>query len=158
MKTISRPFLFSLLVLIACGPQTETEIFDAAVGAQRLEKYDDAISLFEQLLEDYPQSEKVADAYYALGVLYQDQKKDFGKAIEMYTRVHTDHPESPTAANSLFMIGFLQHNELQDLEAARSTYEEFLRRYPDSPLVESARFELANLGKDPADMLSEIGK
>ncbi len=146
----------SLIFLVACGPQTEPEIFDAAVGAQRMEKYEDAISLFERLLEEYPQAEKLPDAYYALGVLYQDQRKDFTKAIDMYTKLYESYPESPTASNALFMVGFLQHNELKDLEAARKTYGTFLERYPDSPLVASARFELDNLGKDASEVFGNI--
>ena len=144
-----------LLFLISCGPQTEPEIFDAAVGAQRMEKYDDAIGLFERLIEEFPQSEKLPDAYYALGVIYQDQKKDFTKAIGLYTTLVETYPESPTASNALFMTGFLQHNELKDIDAARATYTQFLERFPDSPLAESARFELANLGKDPSEMFSK---
>ena len=148
--------LLSLLtIIISCGPQTEQEIFDAAVGAQRMEKYDDAIGLFERLIEEFPQSEMLPDAYYALGVMYQDQKKDFGKAIGLYTELVETYPESPMSSNALFMTGFLQHNELKDIEAARATYTLFLERFPDNPLAASATFELANLGKDPSEMFSE---
>lgn len=146
----------SLLILAACGPKTEPEIYDAAVGAQRMEKYDDAIALFERLIEEFPQGEKVPDAYYALGVLYQDQQKDFVKAVQMYTKLYENYPDSPTASNALFMTGFLQHNELKDLEAARKTYEVFLQKYPESPLSASARFELENLGKDPSEMFGKL--
>jgi len=148
--------LFALFVIMSCGPKTESEIYDAAVGAQRLEKYDESIELFERLVEEFPQSEKLPDAYYALGVLYQDQKNDFPKAIDMYTTLYETYPDSPTAANALFMKSFIQHNELKDLDAARKNYELFLQEYPSSPLVESARFELANLGKDPSEMFSGI--
>lgn len=155
MKT-NTLLVLSLMLIVACGPQTEPEIYEAAVGAQRMEKYADAIVLFERLIEEFPQSEKLPDAYYALGVLYQDQQKDFGKAIQMYTKLYESYPESPTAANALFMTGFLQHNEMKDLEAARTIYETFLETYPESPLVESARFELANLGKDPSEVFSKL--
>ena len=143
------------MILISCGPQTEPEIYDAAIGAQRMEKYDDAIALFERLIEEFPQSEKLPDAYYALGVIYQDQKKDFAKAIGLYTKLVETYPESSTASNALFMTGFLQHNELKDIEAARATYERFLERYPDNLLAESAKFELANLGKDPSEIFTQ---
>ena len=51
------------------------------------------------------------------------------------------------------MVGFINNNELKNVDAARAAYEEFLKKYPSSPLVESARFELANLGKEPAELL-----
>jgi TolA-binding protein len=109
-------------------------------------------------LVEFPRSEKLPDAFYTLGVLYQDRVKDFPRAIAMYSKLYETYPDHPAAANGLFMTAFLQHNELKNLDAAKTAYQLFLERYPESPLVESARFELANLGKDPADMLSTLEK
>ena len=158
MKRLPLVLLLLVTGLMSCGPRTESELFEAAVGAQRTQKYDDAVELFERLLEEFPQSEKSPDAYYALGVLYQDRTKDFSKAIESYKKLYEAYPDHPTAPNALFMIGFLQHNEMKDTAAAKATYESFIERYPDSPLVSSARFELENLRKDPAEMFSTLEK
>ncbi|OGU31586.1 MAG: hypothetical protein A2X67_00835 [Ignavibacteria bacterium GWA2_55_11] len=151
MKSIL--FLACIVLATGCSRKTDDQYYEDAVEAQKGQEDDEAIELFQEMIKEYPQSPRVPEALYALGSLFQDRKKDFPKAIEMYKKIGEQYPDHATASNALFMVGFINNNELKNVDAARAAYEEFLKKYPSSPLVESARFELANLGKEPAELL-----
>ncbi|MBI3005149.1 MAG: hypothetical protein HYY49_06990 [Ignavibacteriales bacterium] len=64
-------------------------------------------------------------------------------------------PDHATCSNALFLTGFIYNNELKIYDSAKIAYQEFLKRFPASPLVGDAKFELENLGKDPAEIIKE---
>lgn len=68
--------------------------------------------------------------------------------IAYYEGLLREHPGSVIAPQAKFMIGFLQADELEEYDGARKTFEEMIQSYPDDELVASARWMLANLGKD----------
>ncbi|MBD3165065.1 tetratricopeptide repeat protein [bacterium] len=80
---------------------------------------------------------------------------DFRQAIETYRQIVAKYPEGDRSDEAQFMIGFLYANELQEIDKAKEAYGVFLDRYSetaDSGMVMSAKWEVANLGRD----ISEI--
>ncbi len=151
MKTIGT--LVLAMLLAGCTPKTDEELFTEAAEAQKASESDNAIEAYQELLKTYPQSPRAAEAMYAIGTVYQDQKKDFPKAIEAYRSLVAAYPQHATSPNAAFLVGFIFHNELKQLDSAKVAYEAFLAAYPENSLVSSAQFELGHLGLDPAQIL-----
>lgn len=76
-------------------------------------------------------------------------------AIKSYNRVLELYPTGEKADEAQFMIGFLYANQIGDTAKARDAYQTFLSEYAqaaDSGMVVSAKWELANLGKNVEEM------
>lgn len=151
MRTVGIILLAALLA--GCAPKTDEELFADAVESQKASEPDDAIELYEELLDRYPESPRAPEAMYAIGTVYQDHKKDFPKAIESYRALVSRYPDHATSPNAAFLVGFIFHNELKQLDSARVAYERFIAAYPQNSLVTSAQFEIEHLGVDPAQIL-----
>jgi TolA-binding protein len=151
-----RFFLFiSILVFafVGCSKPGAEEMYNKAVDAQKSDQYDAAIASFEELIKTYPDSSRSPEALYAIGAIYQNNKHSYHEAIQSFRRLVEKYPNHATASNASFLIGFMYNNDIKNLDSARIAYEEFLKRYPSDHLVESVKFELSNLGKDPAEIL-----
>jgi len=133
--------------LSSCAKEPkEDEVLQEAIDAQRTDRFDDAIASFQLFIKSFPKSQKVPEALYALGIVYQ-RKKDFRNAVTTFKRVVDGYPDNPTASGAAYLRAMLLNEELKDTSAARSAYEVFLKRYPNAPMAGSARIELANLLK-----------
>ena len=83
------------------------------------------------------------------------EARDFYAAVQAYQNVVTEYPQGDRADEAQFMIGFLYANDIQDTAKAKDAYQKFLDNYTavsDSGMVLSAKWELANLGKDIKDI------
>jgi TolA-binding protein len=145
--------MLTLSLVISCKRLTDEDLWNNGVDAQKMNKFDDALKDYQQIIDDHPKSPKVPDALFAIASICQDQKRDLPRAIRCYERIVKEYPTHPTASNSQFMIGYIYNNDLNDMDSAKIAYETFLNMFPDSPMAVSARFELANLGKDANQIL-----
>lgn len=150
MKTLL--LAFSLLFL-SCSQLVEEEKLQRAKQSLAAGNYEEALMYYQMLYNEHPQSKYRPEALYAKASIHQNYRRDFRTAIELYRRLATEYPNDPNAPGALFLVGFIFHNELRMLDSAKAAYEEFLNRYPQSDMVSSAQFELANLGKDPSELL-----
>ncbi|MCB2211723.1 outer membrane protein assembly factor BamD [bacterium] len=83
------------------------------------------------------------------------EARDFYAAVAAYQAVVDAYPKGERADEAQFMIGFLYANDIRDTTMAKEAYKTFLDTYSttsDSGMVMSARWELANLGKDVEDI------
>jgi outer membrane protein assembly factor BamD (BamD/ComL family) len=83
------------------------------------------------------------------------EARDFYAAVSAYSEVVQAYPNGERADEAQFMIGFLYANDIRDIVKAKEAYNTFLETYAatsDSGMVLSARWELANLGKDVEDI------
>jgi TolA-binding protein len=149
--------LVAAIVLIGgfmgCSKPSAEELYNKGTDAQKADNYEAAIASYQELIKTYPDSARTPEAVYAIGVIYQNHMHLFHQAIQSFRSLVEKYPDHATAANASFLIGFIYNNELKNNDSARIAYEDFLRRYPTNPLVPSVRFELSNIGKDPAEIL-----
>jgi TolA-binding protein len=153
---------FSLIsiLLTFCGTKTDEENYDSAVKLLTEQKYDEAVVIFEEIVQKNQNSEFAAKALFETAKVYQGQviknlsgKESLLKSVAVYKKIFNDYPKSREAENSLFMAGFILANELNDLDAAKETYELFIQKFPDGSLADDAEIELENLGKTPEEIL-----
>jgi TolA-binding protein len=163
MKTIKIILLFTVALLLTfCGGQSDKELFDSGMSLISEKKYDEAIVVFENLVDENNKSTLAPKALFETAKLYQGQvikhtngRESLLKSVEIYKKIYDNYPASEEAENSLFMAGFILANELTDLNAAKKTYELYLEKYPEGQLADDARVELQNLGKTPEEILME---
>lgn len=163
MKRIFAYLLIGLSIfLINCGGKTDKDIYESAIENIENEKYAEALSQFEVIVTEYPNSELYKDALLQSGELLQGNvnksipfKESQKKAISYYRLYNSKYQGDPKAAQLLFMIGFIQANKLDELDSAKVTYTKFLELYPDAEMATSAKSELENLGLTPDEILAK---
>ncbi len=154
-------FMFALLFTY-CGSKTDKELFKEGVQLAADKKYDEAVVLFDQLVNDFKESDLASKALFESAKIYQGQvikklnsKESLLKSIEVYKKIYEEYPKADEAENSLFMTAFIYANDLNDLENAKAAYQLYLERFPNGKLSEDAKIELKNLGKTPEQILKE---
>jgi tetratricopeptide (TPR) repeat protein len=141
----------------------DTQKVDFSIGRILLEKnqYDDAIALFTQMLEDYPEFELarsvIALAYYEKGEMakakelllmiprnaegYEDaltllikimrEEKDYDSAINLLTDVIEEG--DTTSVTELYPLLAGLYKDKGDMRSARRVFEQAIDQYPDEP-------------------------
>lgn len=156
-------FFLSLIILTGCSKKlSEQEYLDSAKKNVEENKVNEAITDYETMLEQYPQSTLSPEALYQMGTLYQNKKvpnmgqvESFEKAVHLFKRISDNFPSSKQAPGALFMAGFIQANELKRYNDATTTYNNFLKKYPNHELVSAAKDELDYMGLDPEQILQK---
>ena len=63
-----------------------------------------ALSLFEHIFTEFPDSEKAPEAKFRAGMIYYRDLKDYKKAKDIFSRVISDYPESPFATKAKYYL------------------------------------------------------
>lgn len=111
-----------------------------------------ALTVYSQLLSEFPDSPLVPDVMLGMGLSEQAQgNKDKAKAD--YQQLVDRFPDHAAAPSGLLQLARLEV-EGNNLTGARTIYEGFLKRYPQSELMNAARTDLGvtyqRLGDTPA--------
>jgi len=104
--------------------------------------------LLQQLLTDYPQSDKIDDAAYQLGQIYESRVfKQYRRAASYYERCFQWNPNTETDAR--LRAAELYDKVLQDRAKALQLYREVVNYDGDQSRVEKARRRLGQLSSTP---------
>lgn len=157
--------LSTLFLLNFCSNVNEKEIFDKAQNDLNDKKYSEAVEIFNQLLNESPNSEFAPQAIFECAKIYHTEKvpniskeESLNKAVQYYQRLYEDYPDYKESESAMMMTGFILSNELNKPEEAKVIYEEFLKKYPDSKLTGSVKLELESIGLSPDQMFSKLSK
>jgi len=118
-------------------------IFSDALLRLREAKYDDALSLLQNVVEQLEGSERVAVAIFWQGVAYDGLGDDRG-ALRSYSEVVSRYPKNPRAPSSLLRQGEVLAR-LGDNKMARLSLQKLVEDYPKSPESSRARERLKEL-------------
>lgn len=166
MKNISLIFLFSIL-LFACSKTSDQQYLDQANKLLKENKVTEAVTSFESLLKEYPESNIAPKALEQLATIYQNQmvknissEESLDRAQKYFRKVYDKYSQSEEAPKSLFMSSFILANDLKRYDHATLSYKLFLEKYPNNALASSAKDELDNMGLSPEEILKkkEISK
>jgi len=155
--------LLALFIIVGCSTKkSDKELFDEAQKNLKEDKIPEAVTAFEELVNEHSDSELTPEALSQLASLYQNksvkslsERENLEKAIVLFKKLHDEYPKSEYAPSGLFMAGFIYANELQNYKEAEILYKQFLNEYPDNELAPSARAELENLGLSPEEILEK---
>ncbi len=125
------------------------EMFTSGEKYLKEENKDLSRLAFEELIKEYPTTSYAEKSMMYLGGIYNSDKKS-DEALKWYQELINKFPKSPDAYKAQFMIAYIYAEELKDFDKAKTAFHVFLNKYPesDSGLIESAKFMIANMGKD----------
>ena len=120
------------------------EMYEASVAQLRRGSTATARTGFRQLLQAYPNSERVPDAVYFLGQSFAAENPD--SAGFYYKQVVDKYPQSQRASAALYNLGLLAERR-KDGAGARAVYQRLVMDYPGSGEAALARDRLTALGR-----------
>jgi tol-pal system protein YbgF len=117
--------------------------YNQAFDVLKAGKYADAITVFQQFLQSYPQSSLADNAEYWLGESYY-VTRDFQNAAAAFQAVLDRWPDSRKAPDALLKLGYTEA-ELQHNAQARATLSSVATRFPGSDAANLAAARLLQL-------------
>jgi outer membrane protein assembly factor BamD (BamD/ComL family) len=160
-----KSFITLLIIILIAGcssKKTDKELFDDAQKNLNQDKIPEAVMAFEELTNEYPESNLAPEALSQLASIYQSKRvksisetESLKKAVSIFKKIHDEYPNSEYASTGLFMAGFINANELKNYDEATILFKQFLNEYPESDLTASAKAELDNMGLTPDEILKK---
>lgn len=86
-------------------PLAARSVFEAAQCFDRLERTDDAMRTYERFIKNYPDSDRAAEALYALGFIHYTQRGDRHAAEQCFAELLRRYPDSNAAEAARVMLG-----------------------------------------------------
>lgn len=93
------------------------------------DKWDNAIDVWQTIVNDYPESQAGIFSLFAIGETYVRQIKDLQKAIEVYEEFVRKNPTSKIIQQAKFQIGRLYFMK-GDFAKAREIFKQVIKEYP----------------------------
>ena len=121
------------------------QLFQSSLDQLRRGSTRVARSGFEQLLQQYPNSEDAPEAMIYIAATYASERNQVA-ADSVYGLVVQRYPTSPKAATALYKQA-LSMREAGRVTAARAAFERIIKDYPRSDEAELARGQLRTLGR-----------
>ncbi len=120
-------------------------LYDEGFDQLKRSQYTEAIALFTQLVETYPNGGLADDASYWIGEANYVNRQ-YEAAIQSFRKVVAQYPQSDRVPEALLKVGYVQY-DIGDYQNAKTTFEDVLRRYPDHPVSISARSRLQRISQ-----------
>jgi tol-pal system protein YbgF len=124
-------------------PAIENRALEAAYGFYKNERYQNAVSAFQEFLNNYPQSAQVANIRYWMGNAYF-VLKDYKSSLENYQILVSKFDTYPKLADAMLSIADCQEL-LRDKSAAQLTLKQIAVKFPNSEAADKAKKHLAIL-------------
>jgi TolA-binding protein len=162
MKKVLSVFAIVIFLLAGCSKTSDKGYLNKAAESVKNGDISEAVSSYEKLVNEFPDSKLAPEALVKEAALYHDNKiKDISKeeslrkSAEIFKSIAEKYPKSEQAPSSLFMAGFIYANDIKDYDNAIKTYKLFLEKYPDNQLASSAKDEIDNMGLSPEQILKK---
>lgn len=136
-----------------------------------LGNFEEGVMILEEVPKDYPRSEEASEAYYEMGIIYEENLLDLEKAQESYKKVSETYPlakvakdaqlrstaigklieyqkkltsaENDSLAEIQFLLAELYLLELRKIDQAISAYEKVVLDFPESEYSPRASYAIA---------------
>ncbi|MBY0385198.1 tetratricopeptide repeat protein [bacterium] len=147
-RWISRPLFIGLtfsLLLNACVGKKQQEDFSQAQKLLKLERYEEALPLYEKVFLRSPNEEQVFESAKIIAELSEVKFKNYTKAIHYLEFVIANAKKFEESYQALYKKAFIEHKLVYYFEDAIRSYQRLLS-YSDLPLEESAEIRL-NIAK-----------
>lgn len=112
----------------------------ARIHRNHLDNPDRSITLYEQYLDRYPDTENYPNVLLELAGLYQKQQK-YDRAAQTYRRLIETFPDASLVPESYYNLSEIYLNQKQ-YEKAVNVLQRLLEDYPDSTLSDGALFRM----------------
>tara|TARA_R110001592_G_scaffold355031_1_gene655245 strand:- start:27299 stop:28234 length:936 start_codon:yes stop_codon:yes gene_type:complete len=107
----------------------EAEAYRAAYALVQSQRFDQAVTAFQQFQQDYPAGKYAPNAYYWLGELYLViQPPDLESSRQAFTLLLSQYPDNSKAPDALYKLGKVQFMK-GNREKAREYLDQVISRY-----------------------------
>ncbi len=96
----------------------------------KMNNYPQAQARYQELIDNYPQSAYLPQAYYSLGWSYFDQKK-YAQARDLFDQLVKDFPKHQLAEDATLKLAQSLY-DTEDYHGALSKFMRYLTKYPQS--------------------------
>lgn len=127
-------------------------------------QYYHAITIYRQIIENYPYGKLASISQYKIGLVLKSAKS-FDEAKAEFEKVISNYPDSEWAEAAKFQvaqtasIASLDPDYDQELtQEAKDRYEEFVVRHPESDLSQEAQEEIRQLTEKGAEKDYDVGQ
>ena len=117
--------------------QTDAQAYSAAFNLMRSGDYANAATAFSAFTKDYPQSDRLANAYYWLGEIHLAEQRP-EQARESFMLVMTNFPTHQKAPDAAYKLGIV-YDQLGDSKKSAEYLDLVISKYPDSSAVRLAK-------------------
>ena len=118
-------------------------MYKAAYCLKQLKVNDEALGRYAEFMTRFSDSKYITDAYFDLGSLYADNKKDYELARFNYNRaLQSPESQNHSKAEIQLQIGHTYYNH-GNFEKASNVYSLLLQEYPESEQVLMAKLLIA---------------
>jgi TolA-binding protein len=94
----------------------------------KLARYDNAISLYQRLIDNYPLSAYIPYAYYSKGWAYSN-KNDLNAALNNFKHVVDNYPDSKIFPSAVYKIAETYYH-MPELNQAKEAIDAYLEKFP----------------------------
>lgn len=116
---------------------TDAQAYSAAFNLMRSGDYANAAAAFSAFTKDYPQSDRLANAYYWLGEIHLAEQRP-EQARESFMLVMTNFPTHQKAPDAAYKLGIV-YDQLGDSKKSAEYLDLVINKYPDSSAVRLAK-------------------
>jgi TolA-binding protein len=116
-------------------------LFDGGVIYYNMEDYNNAIITFQQLINDYPDSEYADDAQYYIGYINEKKLGYYIQALLEYQKLIDNYPNSEFADDAQLGIGNCYY-ATKDYSHAIEEYQKLIDDYSESSLLPLAQYSI----------------
>jgi tol-pal system protein YbgF len=142
-STPKKPVKITRKKAILTAKRSQQRDYDKAYAAYMAHRYDEALALFKDFLQRYPQHHLADNAQYWVGEIYYDIE-NYPNAILAFKEVVTRYGKENKAPDALLKIGYA-YVALDDPSNARIFLKRVIKNYPFSEAEAKARAKLKEL-------------
>jgi len=124
-------------------PAAESAAYNEAFAALKDGRYAESARRFQAFIDQYPNGELTANAYYWLGESYY-VTQNYKIAQQSFETLLQRYPNSQKAPDALLKIGYTQY-ELKQWDQAEATLNKVVQTYPDTTVARLAQGRLRAL-------------
>jgi len=138
--------LFVSLFAFSCKVTDNThKYYDEALNLHSNGEYDQCLVKLHLLVNTYPNSYYIPNAYYLISEIYLNEFKEYDISILYLNKVLNLFPEHELSKKCLFTLAYINANYIDSFTDAINLYNQFLLKYPNDDLIPSVKYELENL-------------
>jgi len=119
----------------------------AQIYENQLNKTEDAISAYQQVITLYSDSKLTFQALFKQGMLWC-RKEQWKKAIDNFQKIIAIYPKHNLCDDLLFRIADISQFQMEDYQRAAQSYQSLIESYPTSTWIKDARARLAELNQE----------
>ena len=122
---------------------SENDYYQQGFGLLKESKHDEAVTVFQQQIKQYPQGDLADDAYYWVAEsLYVTRQLDASK--ESFRAIIQGYPKSERAADAMLKLAYIEQEQGNIIES-RILLQEIIQFHPQSDAALSAKNRLSQI-------------